>query len=133
MFQEYDEKGEEIIFESEEMSVSTIVMNHRIPTCGFLFHEKNHPRKILAEKLEEFNIPISAIADLKKGNDFVANGKTIPNSELTGEPSPIRSYAFCSDTLYNEKIIPQVEGADLMYHESTFMNESSERAIQTFH
>src|SRR6185295_3560637 len=83
VFHEYDAKAEEKIFENEELNVSTIVMNHRIPTCGFLFREKNHQRKILPQKLEEFQIPVSAIADLKKGKDFVSNGKTIPNSELT--------------------------------------------------
>src|ERR1043165_2496469 len=56
IFHEYDAQAEEIVFGNEELQVSTIIMNHRIPTCGFLFQEKKHPRKILPEKLEEFNI-----------------------------------------------------------------------------
>lgn len=132
-FLEYQHQSSAIIYESEEIKVTGIGMNHRIPTCGFLFSEKKHPRKILPEKLEEYGIPVSSIADLKNGMDIVINEKKIPNSEITAEPSPIRSYAYCSDTLYNEKIIPVISGVDLLYHEATFMNESAERAAQTFH
>ena len=94
---------------------------------------EKHPRKILPEKLEAYHVPVSAIADIKHGKDFVTEGKTIPNSELTGDPPPQRTYAFCSDTLYNEAIISLIQGADLVYHEDTFMNESADRATQTFH
>lgn len=33
-----------------------------------------------------------------------------------------RSYAYCSDTLYDETIIPYIQGCDLLYHETTFMH-----------
>lgn len=132
-FHEFGCDSPEKIFESGELIVTTIPMNHRIPCCGFIFREKKHPRKILPEKLEAYHVPVSAIADLKHGKDFVTEGKTIRNSELTGDSPPQRSYAFCSDTLYNEGIISMIEGADLVYHEATFMNESADRATQTFH
>lgn len=130
---EVDCTGAAVIFETEELTVSTIPMNHRIPCCGFLFREKKHERKINPEKIAAYKIPVTAIPDLKKGGDLQLGDRTIPNDELTFDPSPSRSYAFCSDTLYHEAIIPQVQGADLMYHESTFMEESRERAALTFH
>lgn len=122
-----------VIYENEQLAVSTIPMKHRIPCCGFLFREKKHERRILPEKLAEFKIPVGMITDLKKGNDIVLEGKMIPNRELTADPDVPRSYAFCSDTLYHDSFIPQVTGADLLYHESTFMEESAERAQLTFH
>ena len=132
-FHEFGCVSPEKIFESEELIVTTLPMNHRIPCCGFLFREKKHSRKILPEMLEVYKIPVSAIADLKRGKDFAIGEKIIPNSELTSDPLPARTYAFCSDTLYNEEFISLIEGADLMYHEATFMNESAQRAVQTFH
>ena len=42
-------------------------------------------------------------------------------------------YAFCSDTLFEEDLASDVEGADLLYHESTFMHDDLERARATFH
>ena len=132
-FHEIDCNQSEVIYENDDISVKTILMNHRIPCTGFLFREKKHARKINAEKIQEYHVPISAIADLKKGKDFISGSEIIPNSELTLDPSPERTYAFCSDTLFNEGIIPTIEGVDLLYHESTFMNESADRAAQTFH
>src|SRR5258706_536706 len=48
-------------------------------------------------------------------------------------PSRARSYAYCSDTLFDETISNYVEGADLLYHESTFSDELLDRAKETFH
>lgn len=133
IFHEVDCSAAKLIFENEDINVSTIPMNHRIPCCGFLFTEKPHARKIRAEKLEEYQVPVSEIANIKAGGDLLLDGKRIPNAELTLDPSPPRKYAFCSDTLYKEDIIPIIKGVDLLYHEATFMQESEDRALQTFH
>ena len=125
--------AEELIFENNQLTVHTIPMKHRIPCCGFLFREKPHERKMIAEKLTEYNIPVSEIPDLKKGKDLQLDGRTIPNAELTTEPPAARTYSFCSDTLYNEDFVSQIKDSDLLYHESTFMEDSHERAELTFH
>ncbi len=122
------------VFDHPDLTVETIIMNHRIPCTGFLFKEKPRPRKILAEKIEDHKIPVEFIKDIKNGADYHdPSGVTIKNHELTNPPPPPRSYAFCSDTAYNEAIIPQVSGVDLLYHEATFGDESAERARETLH
>lgn len=35
-----------LIFENKELEIYSFPLNHSIPTCGFLFKEKAHPRKI---------------------------------------------------------------------------------------
>src|SRR5205085_4853545 len=72
--------------------------------------------------------------ELKNGKDFITqDGKVIPNNELTIEPRIPRSYAFCSDTRYDERIIPGIKNIDLLYHEATFLNDKLARAEETFH
>ncbi|HTA26555.1 MAG TPA: MBL fold metallo-hydrolase, partial [Bacteroidia bacterium] len=46
---------------------------------------------------------------------------------------PPRKYAYCSDTMYNKDLLPQLQNADLIYHESTFMEDMRQRADQTMH
>jgi len=134
VFHPINPSSSKLIYENDELQVHTIVLNHRIACTGFLFCEKQKPRKLVKEKLIEYHIPVSAFPDLKDGKDFVTeDGKVIPNSELTNEPRSPRSYAFCSDTLYHKQIIPQIRGIDLLYHEATFMNDKLERAAETFH
>jgi ribonuclease Z len=122
------------IYEDQHLTVETIILKHRLPTTGFLFKEKIHGRKILAEKLEQYNIPHQVITDIKKGADFTtADGKTIANSELTQDPAAPRSYAYCSDTVYTDSFLEQIKGLDTLYHEATFIHEHAERAKETFH
>lgn len=124
----------ELIFDSNDLQVETIILNHRIPTTGFVFREKPKKRKINSSKMEEYDVPLEYIPLLKNGIDYSDKyGNTISNAELTTDPLPSKSYAYCSDTLYNENILEQIEGVDLLYHEATFLHELIERAIETFH
>jgi ribonuclease Z len=123
-----------VIMDDDDVLVRTILLNHRIPCTGFLFKEKPKPRKLLIKQLQERHIPFAFYNRLKDGEDFTDDdGKIIPNSELTISSTPPRSYAFCSDTIYDESIVDEVKDVDLLYHESTFLEEMEERARATFH
>ncbi len=134
IFHAIDPDKVDIIYEDDKLAITTIPLDHRIPTCGFLFKEKLGKRKLKKEKLSELNIPVTEFANLKNGADFIDNdGKVIKNEKLTDDPYPIRSYAFCSDTGYTESIIPIIKDVDLLYHEATFAQDKVEVAREKFH
>jgi ribonuclease Z len=123
-----------LIYEDDDMEVRTLEMIHRIPCCGFVFKEKREKRKINMEKIGDIEIPLEWFDRLKEGEDFVnKEGEQIANSDLTDQPPLQRSYAFCTDTKYNEEIIPHIKRVDLLYHEATFMKGNEQRAEETFH
>ena len=123
-----------VIYDDEKLTVSTIIMKHGTPCCGFLFTEKPRPRKLIKEELEKLGVPVSQMEALKRGEDYVTpNGERIANSRLTIDPPAPRKYAFCSDTIYTETILPEIHGADLLYHEATFTEDMRDRTIQTMH
>jgi ribonuclease Z len=123
-----------LIFEDEDVLVRSIVLNHRIPCTGFLFREKQKPRKLIINKMQQYNIPFMYFNKIKNGEDYEDDfGNIIKNEELTLPSASPRSYAFCSDTLYDENIINDVRGVDLLYHEATFLHEMEERARATYH
>lgn len=123
-----------VIFEDQLITVETIILNHRIPCCGFIFREKPRMSSLDKEKVDFYQVPRSQYMSVKNGNDAVLeDGTVIPNQMLTrGRPKP-RSYAFCSDTRFDPRVIEAVKGMDLLYHESTFLHELLERAKQTHH
>lgn len=122
------------IFENNDLEVFTIPLDHKIDCNGFLFKEKLGDRKIIAEKIKEYNIPYAEINLIKKGADFkTKEGTIILNKDLTLNPDKPKSYAYCSDTKYNESVIPIIKGADLLYHESTFMHDLVEIASERYH
>ena len=124
----------EIIFEDERVEVRTIILNHRIPCCGFIFKEKQLQANISKEMIHSHHLSVEQIVGIKSGNDLVKeSGEVIRNAELVSRPHPPRSYAYCSDTCYDESIIEYIKGVDLLYHEATFLNEMATRAKETYH
>jgi len=124
----------EVIFDDEHISISSFPMLHRIPTTGFLFQEKPYERKIRKEVIQLLQIPVHLIPKLRTGDDYTAPDGTVhPNHVITIDPPSPRSYAFCSDTAYYEDLIPIVKGANLLYHETTFMNDRVANAADKFH
>lgn len=122
------------IYEDEKLTVSTIPLDHRVYTNGFLFQEKEGERKLNVDAAEEYNIDKSYYRKLKLGYDVINNkGKLIENHLVTFPPEPPKSYAFCSDTKYSPKIIPLIKNVTVLYHESTFLESHKEYCDITKH
>lgn len=133
-FHDLNFKEKECLLEQEDLEVYSFPLDHSIPTCGFLFKEKERPLNMKKDQLEKYQIPFQHIPAIKAGEDYVLpDGKRIPNEELTYRSLVPRSYAYCSDTAYYEEVLPFIEGVNLLYHESTFCEDAKERAISTKH
>jgi ribonuclease Z len=129
-----DPQKVEVLLDNQDITVETIPLNHRIACTGFLFKEKKRLRKLIKEKLEQLAIPIEYYSALKKGADYtLPNGDVLKNNTLTTDSSDPKSYAYCSDTLYDESYFKQITGVTLLYHESTFLNNMLDRALETHH
>ena len=134
IFHELDPARQELIFENNGMTVHTIPLRHRIPTCGFLFREKQRQRNIRSEKIQEYQLSVPQIKAAKAGENITLDdGRLILNEELTKAPPPPRSIAYVSDTIFHPPILPQIQGVDLLYHEATFLHELLETAEITMH
>ncbi|MFZ4058066.1 MAG: ribonuclease Z [Ferruginibacter sp.] len=131
-FHPLNEEG--IILNDNKIQVNCFKVSHRIECYGFLFKQKKNPRKINPERAQAYEIPNSFYDKLQAGHDYVTKkGTIIPNEEVTVANLPIKSYAFCGDTLYDESIIDKVRGVDLLYHETTYLKGSEDRAAAYFH
>ena len=129
------EKGlKEIIYEDEVLSVETIPLSHKIRCSGFLFKEKTKPRRIDKARLPQ-GLLIQQVAGLKNGHDIRDESGAVlyTNESLTFEPRRSRSYAYCSDTVFDEGLVTQLKSIDLLYHEATFMEDAESKARDTKH
>lgn len=135
VFHETHTDASAVLFEDDRITVSTIILDHRIPCTGFLFKEKTKPRVINIEEVRKHAIPKYALNKLKLGEDyrFPEGNKVIKNEQLTFKPEPSYSYAYCSDTKYNEQILPIIKDVDVLYHEATFTEREAARAEATCH
>ena len=133
-FHELESLESEIIFEDDKVLVKTIPLKHRVYTNGFLFQEKVGERKLNLDAVQNYEIERCYYQNIKNGKDIVLeDGRIIENDQLTFDPVPAKNYAFCSDTVYNEAILPIIENIDVLYHESTFLQSEENLAKKTLH
>ena len=134
IFHELKESSSELIFEDEKVEVKTVPLNHRIYTNGFLFSEKPKERTLNIEAVAKYKVDRAFFKNIKNGKDVrLDSGEVISNDLLTFDPPSPKSYAYCSDTAFDLSIVPLIQNADLLYHESTFLSQEAHLAAKTKH
>lgn len=133
-FHELESKESEVVFEDDKVIVKTIPLKHRVYTNGFLFQEKIRERKLNLDAVQNYEIDKCYYQNIKNGKDItLEDGRIIENQQLTFDPVPPLSYAFCSDTVYDERIVPIIKEVDVLYHEATFLESEEALAGKTMH
>lgn len=133
---EYDiiKPEQAVILDDKSITVETFPLRHRVPTVGFLFKEKPSLRHLVGDMVNYHEIPFSKLQAIKEGADYVTpDGRVIPNCRLTTDPTPPRSYAYCSDTAFDPKIAEYVRGVDTLFHEATYQADSLAKAAPRGH
>lgn len=122
------------IMEDKLIEIHAFPMKHRIPAFGFLVKEKTKEHPILGEELRQNGVSLQAIPFFRQGIDYRDDqGKLFKAEDYTQPPKRSKSYAYCSDTAYFEPLTDCVKGADLLYHEATFIERHKDRAKSTLH
>jgi ribonuclease Z len=121
------------IFEDKLLKVFAFPLKHRVPTWGFRIQEKEKDRTLLVDKALEDGLLREHFPKLKRNEMVEFQGQKYSPDDYTLPAKPTRSYAYCSDTAFNEQLIDYVNEASLLYHEATFTEKEKVRAKQTFH
>jgi ribonuclease Z len=125
---------EGLLVEDSKIEVSCFKTNHRIECYGFAFREKKKPRKIDLEKVQAAGIPLSFYKKLEEGVDYTTKEDVLIKNETVTTAAPKgKSYVFCADTKYDEALLDHIQDADMIYHETTYLDHLKERAIERFH
>lgn len=124
----------EVILKNQDIEVETIILNHRIPCTGFKFSQVKRLRKLIIEKLEADKIGKEYYHLIKRNEEVtLLDGRIIKNEDYTIDSPRPRSYAYCSDTMFDTKYFNSIKHCDTLYHECTFLHELLERALSTHH
>jgi len=116
------------------MTISAFPLKHRVPTYGYRFDESLNERNINKKAISTYNLTIEELKKLKKGIDVIrVDGQIISSEEATLKQKPPRSFAYCSDTIYDEELIEYVKEVNFLYLETTYMHDLVELAIERMH
>lgn len=125
---------EKIILETKSLTVRTLPLEHRVPSVGYIFEEKPKPRHINPAMTDFHQVPVSMMKRIKEGEDYIKpDGTVIPNKMLTTDPTPSLSYAHISDTAYIPGLGKKIGPVDLLFHETTYLDDREADAIERGH
>jgi ribonuclease Z len=126
--------GLEKIVDNNSVEIFSFPLEHRVPCTGFLFREKPKPLNLNKQKMTP-DLGLQEIALLKQGKNVLDHQGNVKYDvhEYCLPPKRLRSYAYCSDTRPSQTVVQNVTGVDLLYHESTFLEEKKNMAYTTYH
>lgn len=128
-------KGGGIIAATRNLEVEAFPLYHRIPAFGFIFREKPRERRLLGDVADFLGIPASLRKGIKAGADWrrPSDGRVFDNAELTADPPEPLSYSYCSDTMADSRVAEACRGVDVMYHETTYLDDMASLAASRGH
>ena len=126
-------KEPEVVLNAKAFEILSFPLNHGIETFGFLFREKEPQWNVHKEAIAKYGLTLTEIGSLKRGEDVVREGTVIPLSEAAYKPFAPRAYAYCSDTAPFPEAQEWLRGVDVLYHETTYLEELSDQAEKRHH
>lgn len=121
------------IYKDSNVEVFTIPLVHKIDTCGFRFNKIFPERKIIKQRIEEYGLTANEIAEIVHKGQIEKVDRTITYKDISEVNTQQKSYAYCSDTRFDNSYLPYIQNLNVLYHESTFLHSDIHRAIDTKH
>lgn len=118
------EKKKSTVFGNEDCEIIAIKTRHSVPSCGFAFKERdrwNFDRK----KIRGLEGPL--LGKLKAKKSIKLKGKTIKLSDMASLTQG-RKVVYSGDTMAYESFFAEAKNADLLIHDSTFIEPEEKRA-----
>ncbi|MBE9915742.1 ribonuclease Z [Paenibacillus donghaensis] len=124
-----------VVFEDEDVTVESLLLDHRIDSYGYRIAEKDKPGSLDLKRLAEYGLkPGPAYGRLKRGESIdLGNGKTLHPDDVLGQPKKGRIVTILGDTRPCDNVIELARDADLLVHEATFMHDLKESAYNYHH
>jgi len=124
------------ILKGENFTINAYPLKHEISCYGFVFKEKDKEGTFDRKKAEKLGIPSGPLyAQLVAGKKVKINGKTFTKKDVINYSKKRvgRKILFVSDTRPVSQTIKFAKDADLLIHESTFLDEHKQNAIDSLH
>lgn len=124
----------QVVYEDNTLTVTTFPLYHRVDTVGFIFREKSMGRHIDGEAAKFHGVPNYFMRNLRVGEDFVKpDGTMVANALLTTDATPPASYAYCTDTAFDRRLVASLRGVETIYHDATYGDDAAHMAAPRGH
>ncbi len=116
-------------------ALETFRLDHGVSAVGYALVEGERPGRFDDAAADELGVPFGPERGrLQRGEAVtLADGTTIEPDRLIGPARAGRTIVLAGDTAPCEHVVAAAQGADVLVHEATFLDEDRERARETRH
>ncbi len=116
-------------------ALETFRLDHGVSAVGYALVEDERPGRFDDAAADELGVPFGPERGrLQRGEAVtLAGGTTIEPDRLIGPARAGRTIVLAGDTAPCEHVVAAAQGADVLVHEATFLDEDRERARETRH
>ena len=110
-------------------------VHHGVSAVGYVVAENERPGEFDAEAADALGIPFGPErGELQRGESITLDdGRVLTPDVVVGPPRPGRRIVIPGDTAPVETVRVLSEGADVLVHEATFLEDERDRAAETLH
>ncbi len=123
---EYEDEEEAILLEEDEYIIKSVPADHSVPAVAYCLEEKDS-MNINEKKAAKYDLhPGPKMGEIKKKGKIKHKGQDIRLEDIS-DKNKGRKLVYSGDTLPTETIKNLSREADLLIHDSTFLDESSHK------
>jgi len=121
--------------EREGYRILVFPVHHGVSAVGYALVENPRPGRFDVETADALGVPNGPERGaLQRGDSItLADGRVLTPDAVLGPARPGRRIVIPGDTTPTETVRILAEGADLLVHEATFLDEERDRAADTLH
>jgi ribonuclease Z len=117
-----------------EWRVEAIPASHGTSAVGWALREDPRLGRFDVDRARELGVPEGPLfGRLHRGEAIEVDGRTITPDDVVGPPRPGRLFVYTGDTRPTEAVQAAAQGADLLIHDATFLDDEADRARETGH
>lgn len=110
-------------------------VHHGVASVGYAVVEDDRPGEFDTVAAEALGVPFGPErGELQRGGSItLEDGRVVTPDMVLGAPRPGRRVVLTGDTAPVETVRVLAEGADVLVHEATFLDDERDRAADTLH
>lgn len=130
---EINTKSKKKIMDANGLKVTAFAVSHRVPCYGYHFEHSAHFTRIDKAKCDKHGLGMEAMQQFSAGLDYSNDNKLFKHSDFTLKIRKKVSYTYVTDSLFLPEIAPLFKNTNILYHESTYLNNLLDKAISNYH
>lgn len=121
------------LFADQNFEVLTFPLYHRIACNGYIIRDRQPMVRMKKNRVLEYHLSTEQIQAVQRGEPIKFRNELVQAETFLEEPIAPVSYAYCSDTRFDQRLISSIKGVRVLYYETTFMNDKVSLAEETGH